>query len=347
MRIGRLIVAIYSCSMLVGCSSDGSSFMDGIEFGLPGLGEGVYMGEDNKALEMPPDLATLNTAKRLGVPGSENISMSDMAFDSYVLPERLDLRIQREGDVTWLAVDVDPVSLWPELQNFLQRSGFEITASDPTAGNIETAWRERRLNVDHKRESLIRVRNQLRISLEREPNAITNVFFSVREAGYTGGGWQILPPDPYIERLLLFKFKDYLAFNREVANPEMASLDDIKTLLRIRNAQGVAILEIGQSFSKVWRRLNVSLRRSNMNVRARDRSRGIYLVEYRATPSERHSAIDSAVADAALIQLHILSSNNRTIVTVHPNRDNRKVPYALAQRVLQRVAMAYQPTLGS
>ena len=346
MRAWRFVAVIY-CLILAGCSSDGSSFMDDIEFGLPGLGEGVYMGEDNKTLEVPPDLTSLDASKKLGVPGSENISMSDMAFDSYVLPERLDLRIHREGDVTWLAVDVDPLSLWPELQNFLRRSGFEIIASDPTAGNIETNWRERQLNVDHKRESLIRVRNQLRVNLEREPNAITNVFFSVREAGYAGGGWRMLPPDPYLEKLLLSKFKDYLAFNREIANPQMASLDDIKTLLRIRNAQGVAMLEIGQSFSKAWRRLNTALRRSGINVRASDRSRGIYLIEYRATPSEQRDAIDNVVVNRTLIQLHVLGSANRTIVTVHANRDGKKVPYAFAQRVLQRVVMAYQPTLGS
>lgn len=347
MEVKRLVPAICCYLALAGCSSDGSSFMDDIEFGLPGLGEGVYMGEDNDALKVPPDLDSLDTSKNIGVPGSENISMSDMAFNSHVLPERLDLRIQREGDVAWLAVDVDPVSLWPELQNFLQRGGFEVIATDPAVGNMETAWRERQLNVDHKREGLVRVRNQIRVNLEREPNAITNVFFSVREAAYEGGGWQMLAPDPYLERLLLFKFKDYLALNREIAHPQMASLDDIKTLLRIRNAQGVAILEIGQSFSKVWRRLNASLRRSGMGVRASDRSRGIYLVEYQATPSERVVTIDNVVANRTLIQLHVLGSGNRTIVTVHPNRDEQKIPYTLAQRVLQRVVMAYQPALGS
>ena len=343
----RIIPVIYSYLILAGCASDGSSFMDDIEFGLPGLGEGVYMGEDNKALQVPPDLTALDISQRLGVPGSENISMSDMAFNSHVLPERLDLRIQREGDVVWLAVDIDPLSLWPELQNFLQRGGFNIIASDPISGNIETDWRERQLNVDRKREGLIRVRNQLRVNLEREPNAITQVFFSLREVAYTNSGWQMLPPDPHLERLLLFKFKDYLAHNREIANPQMASLDDIKTLLRIRNAEGVAILEIGQSFSKVWRRLNVTLRRSDLNVRASDRSRGIYLVEYQAAPAEQSRAIDNTVANPSVLQLHVLGSGNRTIVTVHPNQDNQKLSYALAQRILQRIVMAYQPNLRS
>ena len=82
-------------------------------------------------------------------------------------------------------------------------------------------------------------------------------------------------------------------------------------------------------------------------MRASDRSRGIYLIEYRATPSEQRDAIDNVVVNRTLIQLHVLGSANRTIVTVHANRDGKKVPYAFAQRVLQRVVMAYQPTLGS
>ena len=343
MLIKKCILTVCCCLMLVGCSSDGSSFMDDIEFGLPGLGEGVYMGEDNESLEVPPDLASLDASKNIGVPGNDNIRMSDLAFDSSVLPERLDLRIQREGDVVWLSVDVDPVTLWPELQGFLQRSGFEVSASDPAAGTMETAWRERQLKVDHKRNGLIRVRTQLRVNMEREANAITSVFFLVREAGYVDGTWRISPPDPYLERLLLFKFKDYLARNREIANPQMASLDDVKTLLRIRNARGVAILEIGQSFSKVWRRLNASLIRSGMNVRASDRSRGVYLIEYQASPTDRNGAIDNINISRTLVQLHVLDSDDRTIVTVHPNQDQQKIPYALARRVLQRVVMAYQP----
>ena len=147
MNTNRFALVTLSCLILAGCSSDGSSFMDDIEFSLPGLGEGIYMGEDNESLDIPPDLTSLDASRKLNVPGGENISMSDMAFDSYVLPERLDLRIQREGDVVWLAVDVDPLSLWPELQNFLRRGGFDIMVSDPVAGNIETSWRERRLEV--------------------------------------------------------------------------------------------------------------------------------------------------------------------------------------------------------
>jgi len=340
-------VVVCWCLLLSGCGSFGSSIMGDMEFGLPGLGERVYIGEDNEALEVPPDLSALDMSNKMGVPGSENISMADMAFDSYVLPERLDLRVQREGDVVWLSVDVDPLSVWPELQEFLRRSGFEITDNDPANGMLETAWRERKLSISQRRAGTVRVRNQLRVTLEREPNAITNVFFSLREAAYGEGSWRMLPPDPYLERRLLMRFRNHLAADREIANPQMASLDDVKTLLRVRNAKGVAMLEIGQTYSKVWRRLNVALRRSGMEVRAVDRSRGIYLVEYQATPSERRGSIDGSGATNMLVQLHVLDSSGRTLVTVHPNQDRQKIPYALAQRVLQRVAMAYQPTLQS
>ena len=41
------------------------------------------MGEDNESLEVPPDLASLDASKNIGVPGNDNIRMSDLAFDSF------------------------------------------------------------------------------------------------------------------------------------------------------------------------------------------------------------------------------------------------------------------------
>lgn len=327
---------------LVGCgTSGGSSFLDEIEFGLPGIGKDVYLSGDNERLEVPPDLAPLNDVELMDVPSNINISMSDMAFDSYVLPERLDLRVYREGNVSWLAVDVDPVSLWPELHNFLQTVGFVVTERIPTYGYIETAWRERKIDITQKRDGILRVRTQLRVHLEREPNAVTNVFISVREVAFVGSAWQILPTDLSFERRLLLRFKDYLAAGRELANPKMASLEDIQVPIQIRNAKGVAVLEVGQTYSKVWRRVGSALIRSGIALRATDRSRGIYLISYRSSNSDSAASFDS------LLQIHLLEAGKRTLVTVHSNKDDKQIPYELAQRVLQHILMAYRPTLAS
>ena len=348
MRAAVFLLTLFCLAGLVGCgASDKPSFLDEIEFGLPGIGKDVYLSGDNERLEVPPDLAPLNDEELMDVPSDRNISMSDMAFDSYVLPERLDLRIHREGDVSWLAVDVDPVSLWPELQNFLRVAGFAISERIPIYGYIETEWRERKLDITQKRSGVMRVRTRLSIHLEREPNAVTNVFISVREAAYVRGGWQTLPPDASFERRLLLQFKDYLAADRELANPKMASLQDIQIPIQIRDAKGVAVLEVGQVFSKVWRRVASALARSGIALRGRDRSRGIYLIAYRDRAMGRDAAIDDVVGTQALLQIHLLEAGEYTLVTVHSNKDGKQISYALAQRVLQHILMAYRPALAS
>ena len=338
-----LILSAAACIWLAGCSAsqDDSSWMDQLD--LPGFGSEVFMGGDNAPLEVPPDLDGIEAGDSLRIPGGKGrISVADeAALGSPVLPERLDLRLRRDGNLVWLATDVSPVALWPRIQEFLRRGGFEIAENDPTHAYVETAWRERRLQVAGERD-YARVRTRLRIRLEREPNAVTNLFLSSRDAGYARGEWRLLPPDSGFEHRMLLRFRDYLAAGREVASPRMASLDDVKTALDIDNVAGAAVLTVGQRYSKAWRRVAAALERADVDVLADDRSRGIYLIRYVGDALGGDYSIDGVAARDKLLQLHLLAKGNRTLVTVHPNVSGDDVPYALAQRVLKRVLMAYE-----
>ncbi len=337
------MVTAAACLWLAGCSGtdDGTSLLDQLE--LPTFGSEVFMSGDNEPLEVPPELDAVDTSNSLQVPGGKGrvSAAADAALNSRVLPERLDLQLRRDGSVTWLAVDVSPATLWPEVPAFLQRSGFEVVASNPAHGYVETGWRERRLEVAGAR-GLARLRSRVRVRLEREPDAVTNVFISSREAGLTGGEWRILPPDVEFERRTLLRFKDYLAAGREAASPRMASLDDARMVLDINNMAGVAVLRVGQRYSKAWRHVGAALGRSGIQVRADDRSRGIYLVRYADGAADEAAEIDGAAVRGQLLQLHLLAKGGQTLVTVHPNEHGAAVPYALAQRVLKRVLMAFE-----
>lgn len=337
----RWPVAVVVCLWLAGCSStdDGTSLLDQLE--LPTFGSEVFMSGDNNPLEVPPELDSPDTGDSLQVPGGRSrvSAAADAALYSRVLPERLDLQLRRDGGVAWLAVDVSPATLWPQVPAFLQRSGFKVVASNPAHGYAETEWRERRLEVAGAR-GLARSRVRVRVRLEREPDAVTNVFISSREAAFSGGEWRLLPPDMEFERRLLLRFRDYLAAGREAASPRMASLDDARVALDIHNLAGVAVLRIGQRYSKAWRHIGAALGRSGIEMRADDRSRGIYLVRYNGAGG---AGIDGAAARGQLLQLHLLARGGRTLVTVHPNDNGAAVPYALAQRLLKRVLMAFEP----
>ena len=335
-------LSVAACAWLAGCaaSDDGSSWLD--QFDLPSFGSDVFMGGDNEPLEVPPDLDGIDTSDSLQVPGGAGriSAAEEAALDSRVLPQRLDLRLRRDGNMVWLAVDVSPVALWPHIQEFLRRGGFEIAENDPTHAYVETAWRERRLQVAGERD-YARLRTRLRMRLEREPNAVTNLFLSARDAGYAHGEWRLLPPDIGFERRMLLRFRDYLAAGREVASPRMASLDDVKIALDVNDVAGVAVLTIGQRYRKAWRRVGAAIERTDLPLLGDDRSRGIYLVSYTGVVDGTR-ALDGVPARAKPLELHLLAKGNRTLVTVHPNVAGDDVSYALAHRILKRVLMAYE-----
>ena len=340
----RVVCATVAAGLwLAGCSASNgeSSLLDRLD--LPTFGSDIFMGGDNAPLEVPPDLDAIDASDSLQIPGGKGRISAAMgaALNSRVLPERLDLRLRREGDLVWLAADVSPAALWPAIQEFLRRGGFDVVASNPTHGTIETAWRERRLQVAGE-QGYARLRTRLRIRLEREPNAVTSLFLSSRDAGYVDGEWRILSPDVGFERRMLLRFRDYLAAGREVASPRMASLDDIKIALDINNVAGAAVLTVGQRYSKAWRRVGAAIGRAGIEIFGDDRSRGIYLVGYADVSADGRYSIDGVAGRAQPLQLHLLAKGDRTLVTVHPNVVGDDVPYALAHQILKRVLMAYE-----
>ena len=350
----RSFSAAACCLVLLTACSSLSTSVDsllGEDFEVGALGCNAYISGEEGELEVPPDLSPPDDSDSLVVPEQgERVSASGAAFDSYVLPERLDMRVHRDGGISWLAVDTEPAALWPVLFGFLEENGFTVVENDPVQGYIVTAWRNRRVPVSPDGGNFAVLRTRLFVRVERDADAVTNVFFSAQDAGRHNGEWRLMASDPNLEHRVLMRFRVHLASGREVAGPKMASIDDIKTRLEINDFGGVAALTIGQNYSKVWRRLGVALGRSGMTVRADSRSRGIYLVEYddRALgPLDADVDADDAAAPARtrLLQLHLLAKGDgETVVTVHRNGKNAApLPYDFTQALLKRLVMAYSP----
>ncbi len=331
-----------SCVLLLtacGLNMNRASLLDK-DLEVASLGCDAFVSGEGGELEVPPDLSLPDNSDSLMVPQSGRVSAVGAAFDSYVLPARLDMEVRREGDVSWLAVDVDPAALWPSLGEFLEKNGFAIAQSNATQGYMVTAWRDRKLPVSDAGEEFVALRTRLHVRVEREPDAVTNVFFAAQNAGRKADAWQLLAPFPDLEYQVLMRFRAHLASGREAAGPRMASLRDIKTRLDIRDLGGVAVLVIGQRYSRVWRRLGAVLGRDNMDVRGDDRSRGVYLIAYDDEP-----AFAPAAPARRLLQLRLLAkTDGETLVTVHPGGgSDAPLSYELSHRVLKRLLMAYAP----
>ena len=326
------ICLLFGICMLMGCGGTGNSFME--EFELPGLGSD---SDSDRELEMPPGLVKPKASDKYIIPGSK-ASMQAAAMSSYVLPEKLDMKISREGNIAWLKVGAEPLKLWPHLKLFLEGYGFQVVRENPTYGMMETNWLER----DLKDEEVLgmRMRDKFRVRLERDANAVTNIYITNRKFLYQDQAWKANTADVETEIDLLYDFSDYLrrlqAAGKTDVLPELAA---IEIPLDVRDIQGVPVLEIGHIYSKAWRALALALDRAGINVRDADRSRGIFLIDYN---QDDPNSLASDYDENYLIQIHLLSRRDSTVITLHPNRARgRPLPYELAYEVLKRIVWAY------
>jgi outer membrane protein assembly factor BamC len=149
-RFRTLVLAAMALPLLAGC--------------------GLFGGrsEDYKAtriretpLEVPPDLTTPTYDDRFAIPDPK----ASTSFSQYqqgrapgsggagpvnlaVLPPIANVRIERSGELRYIVAKADPGQAWPVVREFWLDQGFAIAREDPSAGVLETNWRENRPPVE-------------------------------------------------------------------------------------------------------------------------------------------------------------------------------------------------------
>lgn len=326
----KLLLApmVLGAPLLAACGGSGDSFLG--DFELPAFGSDE---ETERQLELPPDLDAPVPTEDYRMPDRKAAAM----VTSSVLPERLDMRLHREGDVVWLAVGADPLSLWTSLRSFYESRGFVIAEANPVHGYLQTNWRERRMQLTGS--AAIRVRDQFRLHIERSPKALTNIYVANRSGSYYNGEWRLNAPDRDAEWAMLQSLRDYLGSLSE-GRARSRTLEAASVSLDVLDLDGVPVLSIGQTYSRVWRRLSVALNRAGWDVVGSDRSRGIY---YARLADRSHQNADGASLrpgpEAA--QLHLLEAGGKTLITAHSAQKNRRLAYEEAYDVLRYVVNAY------
>jgi outer membrane protein assembly factor BamC len=305
-------------------------------------------------LEAPPDLVTPQWEDSLEIPKTANDRVSALetqgpALGAAVLPEFLDVRVRREGPTTWLEVDSDPVSLWPLMRSFWQEQRYPIGADEPTLGYIETEWKQntdRSVNTELNQESYDITGEKFRIRLERQPNAVTNIFLTQRgaEVAAINKGNQILwkpqPPNGERETEMMIRLMEFLGTSRQDAQQKIAGADAQFLYLDIKDIGGVPVLVVGDIFSRVWRRTGVALDRSGLVVEDHDRNKGVYFVAVDIAPAGVPA--QEAKPQKVFYEIHLLSQGKQTLVTAHQvNKDAGVIEPTVAKQLLKRVVSAY------
>jgi outer membrane protein assembly factor BamC len=341
--VHKILLSCISISLLLfsGCAffKSGSDYSDS--------------GSSN-TLEAPPDLVTPKWEESLEIPKTANDRVSALdtqapALGAAVLPEFLDVRVRREGPTTWLEVDSDPVSLWPLMRKFWQEQQYPIGKYEPTLGYIETEWKQhsdRSVNTELKQESYDITGEKFRTRLERQPNAVTNIFLTQRgaEVAAINKGNQILwkpqPPNGERETEMMIRLMEFLGTERQEAQQKLAGADAQFLYLDIKDIGGVPVLVVGDIFSRVWRRTGVALDRSGLAVEDHDRNKGVYFVAVDLAPAGVPA--QEAKVQKVYYEIHMLSQGKQTLITAHQvNKNTGVIDSDTARSLLKRVVAAY------
>lgn len=295
------VVAILAVSLLVvGCSSSGSK--SGINY------------KDSATLpplEVPPELTTPNNYDTMRIPeggtvaGSSVAKASDStAQGSAVLASQQNIRIQRDGALRWLEVDMPAEQLWPKLRKFWEQLGLELKIDEPEIGLMETQWAENRADVPEGvfRRWLAKLkpgrysmptRDKYRVRLEPLDDNTTELFLTHYGVEQTVTGdveieqavWITRPSDPELSNEILNRLLVFLGIPQEGA--EQVLITDVEQeqqpVARARiekEASGWPFLVLNESYTRAWRHIGIVLDRLGVVVEDRNRSAGLYYVDY-------------------------------------------------------------------
>src|SRR5690606_4669264 len=108
-------------------------------------------------LSIPPDLTQASADPRYRAPTSGSTTFSEyqqqgqqvasVSQNTNVLPQRPDMRVERDGDLRWLVVERPPEEVFPKVVDFWTDTGFTVAVNDPKSGLVETNWAENRAKI--------------------------------------------------------------------------------------------------------------------------------------------------------------------------------------------------------
>lgn len=94
-------------------------------------------------LQLPPDVAGAR-GQQYVIPEARSSSIAR----SDVLPSNDSITLKRDGDVSWLEIQLPVTKLWPELVAFVESRGVALEQNNATTGMLVTQWVQPERRID-------------------------------------------------------------------------------------------------------------------------------------------------------------------------------------------------------
>jgi len=279
-----------------------------------------------------------------------------------VLPQRADMRVERDGNIRWLSVDRPPEVVFPKLVDFWIEQGFTLRTNNPRAGLLETDWAENRAKIPESwiRSALGMVfdnvwdsgeRERFRTRVERVDENRTEIFVSHEQMLEKNLGsnqeqvqWVHGQEDPGLNAAMLARMLVYLGTDTDRARTMVAQAEQSRQQPRVEEIvlDGSVELRIDEPFDRAWRRVGLALDAGGFAVDDRDRSAGDFYVRYLDTDTGEKRAQPNIFTrlfgsgnptQAAQYRVHLERNAMQTLVTVLDEKGQRDAS-ATARRML-------------
>ena len=354
----RIILFFLFTICISGCSDKPITIDD-----IRGLGSDIaeVFGKDDSdnygdsksiaMLEIPPSLDSPNYSDSLKVPKSISLNGELQSLsDAPVLPSYIDMTIINQGIARWLEMQYDPVSLWPYLKQFWIAQGFEVIINEPINGILETEWKKNQINFESEGKLLNNKdfnynssKEKFRVRVERQPNGYTNIYVSnhVLEADdVVNEGkiiWKKKESDLSREAEMLVRMMEYFGNNRDVALESLneSGKYDNKVSIDLIDFYGVPAILIEESFSKMWRKIGLSLDRSGLLVTDQNRDTAIYII-----------STDQISNKETSYEIKLTKREDKYIITAH-KLNKSKITNRDARKILKHIMHAYGADIAS
>ncbi len=307
---------------------------------------GNYRDSESIAtLEMPPSLDDPNYSDSLKVPKSIDASGQILEMsDAPVLPTYIDMNIRKQGIARWLEVQIDPVSLWPYINQFWKSQGYQIKINEPINGILETNWKKNETTfasesklIDNEEFNYNVSKEKFRVRLERQPNGFSNIYLSnhILEADDVVNNkilWKQKESDITREAEMLVRMMEYLGTSRDIAIESLNSSEKEgeKIYIDLIDFYGIPAILIKDSFSKLWREIGLSLDRSGLVVKDHNRDKAIYIISTSKIEGKERT-----------YEIKLTNRSDNYLITAHKANKSENISYDDSRILLKHIMSAY------